>query len=93
MTRKVSSLLEKITSSEARVKLLVEQRHKELLNIIHHCNAIAIDDAILTGFLMFACNKENQNHPSLKEYKELAKTSKTPSRARKVSKSSTKTHS
>ncbi|RYE27591.1 MAG: hypothetical protein EOP45_00730 [Sphingobacteriaceae bacterium] len=85
MPRKILSLVEKINNSETKVKALVEQRHRELLDIIKRCNAITVDDSMLMGFLMFAVNKDNKDHPMLKQFKELAVASKPPSRPKGVS--------
>lgn len=82
MPKKITSLLEKITQSENKIKQLIEQRNKELLEIISRFNAISIDDKLLAGFFLFALNSKNKDHPILKEFKELAKTSKSPSKTK-----------
>ncbi len=73
MATKKTSILEKINQTELRIKELVKQRNKELLDIINRCNAISIDNNLLSGFIMFALNPDNKDHPILKEFKELGK--------------------
>lgn len=78
------TLLEKISQSEAKIKELIEERKKELMDIFTKNNALVINDKLLVGFLIFALNPENKDHPTLKEFKELGNSSKTPSK-RKLS--------
>ena len=80
MARTTISIIDKITQSELKIQQLIEQRNKELLGILTKLNAIAIDNNLLVGFLTFALNPENKDHPILKEFTELAKRSKPPSR-------------
>ncbi|WP_375327139.1 MobA/MobL family protein [Candidatus Tisiphia endosymbiont of Nemotelus uliginosus] len=37
------------------------------------CNAMTTDDPLLVGFLLFAMNEQNKQHPMLKEFIQLAK--------------------
>lgn len=71
MATKKTSILEKINRTELRIKELVKQRNKELLDIITRFNAISIDNNLLSGFIIFALNPDNKDHPILKEFKEL----------------------
>ena len=80
MATKKISILEKINQTELRIKELKKQRNKELLDIITRFNAISIDNNLLTGFIMFALNPDNKDHPILKEFKELGKRPKLPSK-------------
>ena len=84
MATKKISILEKINQTELRIKELVKERNKELLDIITRFNAISIsiDNNLLTGFIMFALNPDNKDHPILKEFKELGKRPKIPSKSR-----------
>jgi phosphosulfolactate phosphohydrolase-like enzyme len=82
MPRKTTTTLEKILNSESRFRELVQQRNKELLNVITRYNAIAIDDNLLAGFLLFALNPENKDHPMLQEFMGLAKSNKIPSKSK-----------
>ena len=80
MATKKISILEKINQTELRIKELVKQRNKELLDIITRFNAISIDNNLLSGFIIFALNPDNKDHPILKEFKELGKRPKLPSK-------------
>lgn len=80
MPKKTTSILEKITQSENRIKQLIDQRSKELLEIIIKYKAISIDDKLLAGFLLFALNPANKDHSILKEFKELTTQTKSPSK-------------
>lgn len=77
MATKKTSILEKINQTEQRIKELIKQRNKELLDIITRFNAISIDNNLLSGFIMFALNPDNKDHPILKEFKELSSASYT----------------
>lgn len=83
MPRNTSTLLEKIKQSEDRIKLLIDQRNKELLSIIVKNNALSIDDSLLNGFFLFVLNPANKDHPILKEFKDLGRISKSPSKPNK----------
>lgn len=50
MATKKTSILEKNNQTELRIKELVKQRNKELLDIITRFNAISIDNNLLSGF-------------------------------------------
>jgi hypothetical protein len=80
-TKKISTL-EKINQTELRIKELVKQRNKELLDIITRFNAISIDNNLLSGFIIFALNPDNKDHPILKEFKELGQRPKLPSKSK-----------
>jgi len=82
MATKKTSILEKINQTEQRIKELVKQRNKELLDIITRFNAISIDNNLLSGFIMFALNPDNKDHPILKEFKELCQRPKLPSKSK-----------
>ena len=82
MATKKTSILEKINQTELRIKELVKQRNKELLDIITRFNAISIDNNLLSGFIVFALNPDNKDHPILKEFKELGKRPKAPSKSK-----------
>ena len=90
MPRKQPSLLDKIRKSEDKIKALVELRSKELIAIINECHAVTIDDSLLAGFLLFAMNDDNKDHPILKEFRELAKTNKIPSKPKQPKQKSVK---
>lgn len=82
MATKKTSILEKINQTELRIKELVKQRNKELLDIITRFNAISIDNNLLSGFIVFALNPDNKDHPILKEFKELGQRPKLPSKSK-----------
>jgi hypothetical protein len=82
MATKKTSILEKINQTELRIKELIKQRNKELLDIITRFNAISIDNNLLSGFIVFALNPDNKDHPILKEFKELGKRLKAPSKSK-----------
>ena len=80
MATKKTSILEKINQTELRIKALVKERNKELLDIIIRFNAISIDNNLLRGFIIFALNPDNKDHPILKEFKELIRKPKLPNK-------------
>ena len=82
MPTKQTSILEKINQTELRIKELVKQRNKELIDIITRFNAISIDNNLLSGFIVFALNPDNKDHPILKEFKELGRRPKLPSKSK-----------
>jgi hypothetical protein len=82
MATKKISILEKINQTEKKIKELVKERNKELLDIITRFNAISIDNNLLSGFIIFALNPGNKDHPILKEFKELGKRPKLPSKSK-----------
>jgi hypothetical protein len=82
MATKKTSILEKINQTELRIKELVKKRNKELLDIINRFNAISIDNNLLSGFIVFALNPDNKDHPILKEFKELGRRPKFPSKSK-----------
>ena len=82
MATKKISILEKINQTEQRIKELIKQRNKELLDIITRFNAISIDNNLLSGFIVFALNPDNKDHPILKEFKELDRRPKLPSKSK-----------
>lgn len=82
MATKKTSILEKINQTEQRIKELIKQRNKELLDIITRFNAISIDNNLLSGFILFALNPDNKDHPILKEFKALGKRPKLPSKSK-----------
>ena len=63
MATKKTSILEKINQTELRIKELVKKRNKELVDIITRFNAISIDNNLLSGFIVFALNPDNKDHP------------------------------
>ena len=90
MARTNISIIDKITLSELKIKQLIEQRNKELLGILTKLNAISIDNNLLVGFITFALNPENKDHHILKEFKELAKRPKLPSKSKQPNSSNNK---
>lgn len=69
--------IEKI-EAELNVQLtaLLTKRKEELFNIFDRFSAVDIDDKLLIGFLKFVTNKDNQDHPVIKEFLTLANKSK-----------------
>lgn len=60
--------------AELNVQLitLLTKRKEELFNIFNRFSAVDIDDKLLIGFLKFVTNKDNQDHPIIKEFLTLA---------------------
>lgn len=58
---------------------LLQKRKEEFFNIFKSCNALTIDDRLLIGFLKFAKNPENKNHPILNDFNSLGSKTKIPS--------------
>ncbi len=74
MPRDPVTALEKLKKIEEKKQKILVTRREDLLEIINSCNAMTIDDQLLTGFLLFAMNEDNKQHPILKEFTLLAKT-------------------
>ncbi len=64
--------------AELNVQLttLLTKRKEELFNIFNRFSAIDIDDKLLIGFLKFVTNKDNKDHPIIKEFLTIANKSK-----------------
>ena len=60
--------------AELNVQLitLLTKRKEELFNIFNRFDAVGIDDKLLIGFLKFITNKDNKDHPIIKEFLTLA---------------------
>jgi hypothetical protein len=90
MARKTTTTLEKILNHESRFKELLQQRNEELFAVIKHSNAIAINDNLLAGFLLFALKPENKEHPILQEFMGVAKANKIPCKPKQQNQKRTK---
>lgn len=55
---------------------LLAKRKEELFNIFDRFSAVDIDDKLLIGFLKFITNKDNKDHPIIKECLTLANKTK-----------------
>ena len=65
--------IEKIEAAlNVQLTALLTKRKEELFNIFDRFSAIDIDDKLLIGFLKFITNKDNQDHPIIKEFLTLA---------------------
>ena len=65
---------------EERKTALIDIRHKQLANIITATGALAVDDKILAGAMIFLANPDNKDHDIISEFKKLG--AKIPSRRR-----------
>ncbi len=74
MPRDPVTALEKLKKIEGKKQKVLITRREDLLEIVSNCNAMTIDDQLLAGFLLFAMNEQNKQHPILKEFIQLAKT-------------------
>ena len=77
-----SSALIKLKALENERSKLIEVRKSELLKHFENNSALPIDDALLVGFIRFVMNDANKSHPILEEFKQLAMTTKMPSRTK-----------
>jgi hypothetical protein len=80
MPRPQITLREQLAKLEQKTNDLLLQRQSEFMNIFKACKAVTIDDTLLTGFLLFASNPDNKDSPVLKEFLNLVKTNKMPSK-------------
>ncbi|WP_375327179.1 hypothetical protein [Candidatus Tisiphia endosymbiont of Nemotelus uliginosus] len=78
MPRDPVTALEKLKKIEEKKQKVLITRREDLLEIVNSCNAMTIDDQLLAGFLLFAMNEQNKQHPILKEFIQLAKTTLDP---------------
>ncbi|ACP54025.1 Unknown (plasmid) [Rickettsia africae ESF-5] len=60
--------------AELNVQLtsLLTKRKEEIFNIFNKFSAVDIDDKLLIGFLKFVTNKDNKDHPIIKEFLNIA---------------------
>lgn len=65
----VSTRLAKL---ELKKKILIDERNKELVNIISKHNGQVLDDQLLVGFIIFATDPENIKSPILESFRKLA---------------------
>jgi hypothetical protein len=80
MAAKSLPLIERITKLEQQKQDLLNKRKDELFKFFLDYSAITIDNKLLIGFLKFATDKNNKTHPTLNMFKELATSTKTPSK-------------
>ena len=73
------TLTEKIAKLEQQKVQLLAKRKDELFSIFTNTASVAIDNKLLTGFLLFLNNPVNKDHSILKEFKELVARNKIPS--------------
>ncbi|WP_341763527.1 hypothetical protein [Candidatus Tisiphia endosymbiont of Beris chalybata] len=92
MPSKTRSATERLASIEVQKQQLIKKRQSELASIIVRQNSLTIDDHLLTGFLIFAADPENKNHPTLLQFKELAKSRKSPSNSKSSNQKPTQTN-
>jgi hypothetical protein len=79
MPKKDITLTEKIARLDKQKEQLLAKRKDELFSIFINTASVAIDNKLLTGFLLFLNNSTNNDHAILKEFKELATRNKIPS--------------
>lgn len=75
MPRPIVSLRERLAIHERKTNELYAARQEELMNVFKACNALAIDDALLAGFLVFAMDQANKDGQILKDFVKHAKES------------------
>lgn len=80
MAAKTLPLIDRITKLEQQKQALLNKRKEEIFKFFLEHFAITIENKVLIGFLKFATDKNNKNHSTLNMFKELATTSKTPSK-------------
>lgn len=80
MATKSLPLIERITKLDQQKQDLLNKRKDELFKFFLDSSAITIDNKLLIGFLKFATDKNNKNHPTLNMFKELATHPKTPTK-------------
>ena len=77
---KIAKLIER---SDKQQKALLAKRKEELFKLFCDNGSITMDDQLIAGFLKFASNKDNSDHPTLKEFKSLGSVIKTPRQSKK----------
>ena len=84
MKKKELSLTEKIAKLDQQKEQLLAKRKDEIFSIFTATANVTIDNKLLLGFLLFLSNTANKEHPILKEFKELAIRTKSPSSKKSV---------
>ncbi len=79
MKKKELSLTEKIAKLDQQKEQLLAKRKDEIFALFTSTANVTIDNKLLLGFLLFLSNPANKEHPILKEFKELAIRTKSPS--------------
>ena len=77
----MTNITKELEKLEERKNALIEKRHKQIANIITATGALAVDDKILAGAMLFLTNPDNKDHEIISEFKKLG--AKTPSRSRR----------
>ena len=72
-SQRVAKIEEDIT---AQLSPLLAKRKDEIFDIFQKHSATNIDDKLLIGFLKFVANTDNQTHPIISEFLNLAKSGK-----------------
>lgn len=57
---------------------LLTKRKEELFGIFNRFSSIDVDDKLLIGFLKFITNKDNKDHPIIKEFLTIANKTRLP---------------
>ena len=84
MKKKELSLTEKIAKLDQQKEQLLAKRKDEIFALFTSTANVTIDNKLLLGFLLFLNNPANKDHPILKEFKELANRTKSPSSKKSV---------
>ena len=79
MQRKELSITEKIAKLDQQKEQLLAKRRDEIFALFTTTANVTIDNKLLLGFLLFLSNPANKDHHILKEFKELAALTKSPS--------------
>lgn len=80
----MTDIREQLLKLEERKSNLIEKRKSEIMDLVIQTGALAVDNAVLAGALLFIANSENKKDPIIGKFKELTKTKniKLPSRRR-----------
>lgn len=78
INNKHKTIEERIKQLEQQKVQLVQERSKEISNIIIKYGGIGLDDRLLAGFAIFATNEVNKNSDFLVQILELGKELKIP---------------
>ena len=69
----MSNIQDQLQKLEDRKADLIAKRQQQITEIISQAGALATDDKLIAGAMLFLSNPENKSHPILAEFTKLAK--------------------
>ena len=79
-----TNITDKLAKLEEQKQELIKQRQEQIFDIISGTSALAVEDELIAGALLFLVNKDNAKNPIIQEFRDLTRKHKIklPSRRR-----------